>query len=150
SSTILARRSGCSATTTQPLICSRPLTICAARWISHGQSRIHVLCDMAHLAFLRGQPRESLQLSNQARELARNIFNPRLQISLMSTRGHAHTTLSRFDETATCYSDTAKVCRESDFPSLLPEPHGGVRGQANRCRDHRAARRLEELRTSPI
>ena len=86
----------------------------------------YLLCNMAHIAFLRGDATESIQWSDQAREIAKNLKDPDLQASLLGTRGHAHAALGQNDAAAACYRESVSIYHEIGRPTMPPEPIAGL------------------------
>ena len=86
----------------------------------------YLLCNMAHIMYLRGDAAAAMGLSDEAQDAAKQLKDPDLRASLLSTRGHAHAALGQIDEAAACYRESVSIYHEIGRTTMPPEPIAGL------------------------
>jgi predicted ATPase/class 3 adenylate cyclase len=86
----------------------------------------YLLCNMAQIAFQRGDAAGSVKWAKEATEIAERLKDRDLQAVLLGIRAHALAALGEWDEAAACYRESASIFREIGRPTMPPEPIAGL------------------------
>jgi ATP/maltotriose-dependent transcriptional regulator MalT len=85
-----------------------------------------MLCNVAHVAFLRGDATESVRWATEAIQLAEELKDRDLQATLRCVCAHAHVALGEWDDGAACYRASLALFREIGRSTMVAEPLAGL------------------------
>ena len=86
----------------------------------------YLLCNVAHVAFLRGDATGSIRWAPEAMQLGEELKDRDLQATLSCVRAHAHVALGEWDAAAAGYRASLALFREIGRATMVPEPIAGL------------------------
>lgn len=86
----------------------------------------YMLCNVAHVAFLRGDAAGAARWASEATQLGEELEDRDLQAILRCVREHAHVALGEWSEAEACYRASLALFREIGRPTMVAEPLAGL------------------------